>query len=73
MKLIIPFAALFLLAGCLSTKHEVKTQHEIKPIRIELDVNLKVDRQLDDFFGDLDEQSTLIDYEEPPADPAHAQ
>jgi len=57
--------------GCFNTTHEVKTQHEIKPIHITVDVNLKVDRQLDDFFGDIDEQSSLIDYEEtPPPEPA---
>lgn len=61
------------LAGCFNTTHEVKTEHEIKPIHITVDVNLKVNRELDDFFGDLDEQSTLIDYEEPPVDPAHSE
>jgi len=29
---------------------------------------LKVDRKLNDFFGDLDDDSTLIDYEEPTAE-----
>ncbi len=43
-------AALF-AGGCLS----VKTQHEIKPIHITMDINLKVDKDLDDFFGDIDE------------------
>ena len=41
-------------AGCLS----VKTQHEVKPIHITMDINLKVDRELDQFFGDLDEAYT---------------
>ena len=39
--------------GC--TKHEVELKPvEIKPIHITLDVNLKVDRALDNFFGDID-------------------
>ncbi len=38
------------LSGCLS----VKTEHEIKPIHITMDINLKVDRELDNFFGDID-------------------
>lgn len=43
--------------GCLS----VKTQPlEVKPIHITVDVNVKVDRALDDFFGDLDKKSTTI-------------
>ncbi len=42
--------------GCIS----VKTQHEVKPIHITMDVNLnvKVDKALNDFFGDLDKKST---------------
>ena len=42
------------LAGC-STSHEVEVKPvEIKPIHITIDVNLKVDKALDDFFGDID-------------------
>ena len=40
-----------LAPGCLS----VKTEHEIKPIHITMDINLKVDRELNNFFGDIDE------------------
>ncbi len=40
--------AVTLLTGCL------RTTHEIKPIHITLDINLKVDKALDDFFGDID-------------------
>lgn len=32
--------------GCLS----IKTEHEIKPIHITMDVNLKVQKELDDFL-----------------------
>ncbi len=45
---------LFCANGC--TKHEVDLKPvEIKPIHITIDINVKVDRALDDFFGDLDE------------------
>ncbi len=45
---------LFFLPGC--TKHEVDVKPvEIKPIHITIDINVKVDKALDDFFGDLDE------------------
>lgn len=38
------------------TKHEVEVKPvEIKPIHITIDVNVKVDKALDDFFGDIDE------------------
>ncbi len=33
--------------GCLP----IKTEHEIKPIHITLDVNLKVQKELDDFLN----------------------
>ena len=49
------FMLLVLLkAGC--TRHEVQVAPvEVKPIHITIDVNVKVDRALDNFFGDLDE------------------
>jgi|LSQX01.3.fsa_nt_gb hypothetical protein len=51
-----------LLCSCLRTSHEVKTQSEIapieiKPIHITIDINVKVDKALDDFFGDIDQSS----------------
>lgn len=47
-----------MLAGCLNIKTE---PIEVKPIHITVDVNVKVDRALDDFFGDLDKKSATID------------
>ena len=51
--------------GC--TKHQVETKSqvevapvEIKPIHITIDVNIRVDRALDDFFSDLDETAKEI-------------
>ena len=44
------------LAFSACTKHEVEVKPiEIKPIHITIDINIKVDKALDDFFGDLDE------------------
>jgi hypothetical protein len=39
-------------SGCIKAK--VETVHEIKPIQITMDINLKVqvDKDLGDFFGD---------------------
>lgn len=51
------FAAPLILGGCLTVKTE---PIEVKPIHITLDVNVKVDRALDDFFGDIDKKSTTI-------------
>ena len=41
------------VAGC--TQHKVEVAPvEVKPIHITIDVNVKVDRALDDFFDDID-------------------
>lgn len=46
--------AFCLALGC-STRHEVAMAPvEVKPIHITIDVNVKVDRALDNFFDDID-------------------
>jgi hypothetical protein len=45
------------LASCLNVKTE---PIEVKPIHITVDVNVKVEKALDDFFGDLDKKSTTL-------------
>jgi hypothetical protein len=57
MRLLFPLvasAALVLASGCVHVK--------IDPIEVRavVDVNVKVDRALDDFFGDLDQKSSTI-------------
>ena len=42
------------LTGCL------RTTVEVKPIQITVDVNVGVDKALDDFFGDLDKKSSTL-------------
>jgi len=45
--------AVFFMSAC--TRHEINVKPvEIKPIHITIDINVKVDKALDDFFGDLD-------------------
>lgn len=52
--------ALVLLYGC-KTSHEVEVKPvEIKPIHITIDVNVKIQKALDDFFGELDAQENAI-------------
>ena len=57
-------AVLLILMGSLNscaTRHEVEVKPvEIKPIHITIDVNVKVDRALDNFFGDIDETAEEI-------------
>ena len=48
-------AALLILTAAGCTQHNVKVEPvEVKPIHITIDVNVKVDRALDDYFGDID-------------------
>jgi len=56
---------LLMSLGC--TKHQVETKSqvevapvEIKPIHITIDVNIRVDKALDDFFSDIDESAQDI-------------
>ena len=47
-------------AGC--TQHKVEVAPvEVKPIHITIDVNVKVDRALDDYFGDIDAAEDKIE------------
>jgi PBP1b-binding outer membrane lipoprotein LpoB len=56
-RLVLLVVLALLLPGC--TRHEVQIAPvEIKPIHITIDINIKVDRALDDFFGDLDKAAT---------------
>ena len=58
--------ALLATAGCwlvlgvaCATQHEVEIKPvEVKPIHITIDVNIKVDKALDNFFQDIDEART---------------
>lgn len=42
--------------GCVS----VKTEHKVEPIQITMDVNVRLERELEDAFGDLDARSQEI-------------
>ena len=49
--------------GC--TRHEINVAPvEIKPIHITIDVNVKIDKALDDFFQDLDKAEGKIEVED---------
>ena len=49
-------------AVCTAVWIQVKTESEIKPIHITMDVNLKVDRELDKAFADENQQKPRGDY-----------
>ena len=55
-------AAIFFLAASGCTQHKVEVAPvEIKPIHITIDVNVKVDKALDNFFGDIDKAEEKIE------------
>ncbi len=59
----IVMAALFAMsiASC-STQHQVEVKPvEIKPIHITIDVNVRVEKALDDYFDDIDELEDEVD------------
>ena len=50
-------AALWATHGC-EVKHEVKVEPvEIKPIHITMDINIKVDREVDAFFNEVEKKA----------------
>ena len=59
-RFILAATLLFLVTyGC--TQHKVEVAPvEVKPIHITIDVNVKVDRALDDFFSDVDSAEEKI-------------
>lgn len=53
-----PLIALGLFSAC-RTEHKVEL--EVKPMHITIDVNVKVDKELDNFFGDLDKKDPTME------------
>jgi hypothetical protein len=56
---IIAVCALFFMVvqGC-KTEHKVEV--EVKPMQITIDVNIRIDKELESFFGNLDEAAGAI-------------
>ena len=49
--------ALIFVPGCVQVSTE---PIEVKPIHITVDVNVRVEKALDDFFGNLDSKSATL-------------
>ena len=61
-KTVFLLAGIILLVALGCTRHKVEVAPvEIKPIHITIDVNVKVDKALDDFFSDVDDTEENID------------
>ena len=55
--------ATLLLQSAGSTRHEVQMAPvEIKPIHITIDVNVRVQKDLEDFFGDIDQADQNLNH-----------
>lgn len=62
-NMLVTFYAMSLIGTLFAcqTRHAVEVAPvEVKPIHITIDVNVRVDRALDDFFGDIDEAEEEI-------------
>ncbi|NLD37593.1 MAG: hypothetical protein GX654_12065 [Desulfatiglans sp.] len=63
-KVLMIFAVLTVFTvfcGACSTRHAIEVAPvEVKPIHITIDVNVKIDRALDDFFSDIDKAESKL-------------
>jgi hypothetical protein len=59
-SLIMAAAMLLMVQACFPRKVETVHKIEVAPMHITIDVNVKVDKALDDFFGDLDKAEDKI-------------
>jgi len=59
---VVLLCAVFMFVVLACTQHKVEVAPvEVKPIHITIDVNIKVDKALDDFFGDIDQTEDTVD------------
>ena len=54
--LLLPLVSVLSLTSCVS----VKTENKVEPIQITMDVNVRLERELEDAFGELDARSQEI-------------
>ncbi len=61
--LFLALTATLLLQSACSTRHEVQMAPvEIKPIHITIDVNVRVQKDMEDFFGDIDQADQNLNH-----------
>lgn len=56
----LPLLAVLVASLSLSACVSVKTEHRVEPIQITMDVNVRLERELEDSFGALDARSREI-------------
>jgi len=63
-KIVVVVVVLFLALFACQSKHDINVEPvEIKPIHITIDVNVRIEKALDDFFSDIDQEEKKIDTE----------
>ena len=73
MKRVFEVSCLLFFAFFQGCKTEHKVEVEVKPMQITVDVNIRVDKHLEDFFGNLDEAAQKVSSEKTGDAPKQAQ
>jgi hypothetical protein len=55
------FCLLFIFSGCIKMKHDIT----IQPIHVTMEITVKIDRALNEFFGDIDKADAVVKDEKP--------
>ncbi len=64
-KWLLPTVVLLAGTSTACTQHRVEVAPvEVKPIHITIDVNVKIDREIDDYFGELFEKEEALRQEQ---------
>ena len=73
MKRVFVVSCLLFFAFFQGCKTEHKVEVEVKPMQITVDVNIRIDKELDDFFGSLDKAAQKVSSEKTGNVPKQAQ
>jgi hypothetical protein len=57
IMLFVSLGLLFIFSGCLKMKHDIT----IQPIHVTMEITVKIDRALNEFFGDIDNAPVVKD------------
>jgi len=52
---------LFIFSGCIKMKHDIT----IQPIHVTMEITVKIDQALNEFFGDIDKADAVVKDEKP--------
>jgi hypothetical protein len=61
IMLFVIICLLFIFSGCIKMKHDIT----IQPIHVTMEITVKIDRALNEFFGDIDKADAVVKDEKP--------